>query len=120
MGLILSSKRASDKVIVEALLEHNELAQLKGELDDIHIFSEKTACSEANIVRRGKNDATTYFLVPRSLRKDISVSEPVLCQRIDTKQKAIFVYVLEKDQFQGYQRARPNSTAKEIEIQQWQ
>jgi len=106
MGAILASKRDNDKVIVETLLEHRELAQLKGELDGIHMFSENASDTFTNITRRGKNEATTYFLVPRKLRRDISLNEPVLCQRIDTNEKAIFVYILQKDQFRGYQHVR--------------
>lgn len=108
MGMILSSKREQDKVIVETLLSHHELTQLKGELDDVHIFSEKVADSETNIASRGKNEATKYFLIPRHLRKDLNLSgkDPVLCQRINTPEKIIFVYVANRNQFHETKKIR--------------
>lgn len=109
MGTILTSKREEDKVIVETLLEREELVQLRGEFDDIHVFSERTADIETNIARRGKNEATKYFLIPRHLRKDLMINEPVKCQRIDTKDKAIFIYILMKDSFRGYKKNKARS-----------
>jgi hypothetical protein len=102
MGIILTSKRENDKVVVETLIETTELLQLKGEIDNIHIFSEKVADVKSNIAKRGRNEATKYFLIPRHLRKDLDVREPVSCQRINTKDKTIFVYVVDHSSFQGY------------------
>ena len=104
MGFILSSKRARDKVVVEAMIDHNELAQLKGEIDDVHLFSEKNADLQTHISRRGKNEATKYFLIPRQMRKDLIIEEPVNCQRINTPDNAIFVYVVKKTTFKGYKK----------------
>jgi len=114
MGIILSSKREHDKVVVETLLEHHELTQLRGELDDVHIFSEKVADSETNIACRGKNEATKYFLIPRHLRKDLDLGsrEPVLCQRINTPEKIIFIYVVNRNPFQEIKKVRFESISK--------
>ena len=106
--MILSSRREEDKVVVEAALDYNELVQLKGEIDNIHLFSEKVADLETNISSRGKNEATKYFLIPRHLRKDLSIREPVSCQRINTQDKAIFVYVVHKSVFQKVKRINSN------------
>ena len=97
--MIVSSRREKEKVVVEAALDYEELVQLKGEIDDIHLFSEKVADSQTNISGRGKNEATKYFLIPRQLRKDLNIKEPVRCQRINTPDKAIFVYVVNKNIF---------------------
>jgi hypothetical protein len=96
MGMILTSRRESDKVVVEALLDHRELLNLKGEIDNVHLFTEKVAEIQTNIARRGKNEATKYFLIPKQLRKDLNIRDPVSCQRINTENKAIFVYVLNR------------------------
>lgn len=109
MGMILSSKREKEKVIVETLLDHHELVQLKGEIDEVHLFSEKVADIQTNIARRGKNEATKYFLIPRNLRKDLNIMEPVGCQRINTPDKAIFVYVVNRNVFQGVKKIRNNN-----------
>ena len=119
MGMILTSRREKDKVVIETLLDHTELLQLKGEIDNVHLFSEKAANVETNISRRGKNEATKYFLIPRNLRKDIDVREPVVCQRINTPEKTIFVYVINKTSFKGYKSLKvrePPKIAEEIEI----
>ncbi len=99
MGIVLSSKREQDKIIVETLLDRTEIASLRGEYDDVHLFSERAIDVHSNISGRGKNEATKYFLIPTNLRKDLPtiwLSEPVLCQRINTPDKAIFIYVVKK------------------------
>jgi hypothetical protein len=99
MGIVLSSKREQDKIIVETLLDRAEMAHLRGEFDDVHLFSERAVDVQSNISGRGKNEATKYFLIPSDLRKDlptIGLAEPVLCQRINTPDKAIFIYVVKK------------------------
>ncbi|MBW2990739.1 hypothetical protein KY348_03475 [Candidatus Woesearchaeota archaeon] len=115
MGSILSSRREKDKVIIEASLDHEELVQLKGEIDNVHLFSEEVADLRTNISRRGKNEATKYFLIPRHLRKDLSIREPVSCQRINTPDKAIFVYVVNKNVFYGVQKIKKNNSLKGVE-----
>ena len=66
-------------------------------MDNIHVFSENVADVTTNISQRGKNEATKYFLIPRELRKGLKFSEKnITCQKIDTKSKTIFVYVIDK------------------------
>lgn len=97
MGDILSSKMKEDgKVILEVCIDYDEALQLRGNMDNIHIFSENIADVKANMSQRGKNEATKYFLVPKSLRKDLKFKSEVSCHRIDTKAKTIFVYVIDK------------------------
>ncbi len=108
MGCILSSKRNNEnnKVIIEIEVDQEELVQLKGEMDNVHLFSEKVADLKTNISSRGKNSATKYFLIPRTLRRDLNIREPISCQRTDTPQKAIFVYVVHKDIFQRTKKVK--------------
>ncbi|MBU1199575.1 MAG: hypothetical protein KKF46_07225 [Nanoarchaeota archaeon] len=118
MGSIISSRREDEKVIIETELNYEELVQLKGEIDNIHVFSEKIADLKTNISRRGKNEATKYFLIPRSLRKDLQIYEPVSCQRIDTPSKAIFIYVVNKNDFQEIKKIKHTvNLAREKEIE---
>lgn len=112
MGSIISSRREANKVVVEASLDHEELVQLKGEIDNVHLFSEKIADLQTNISQRGKNEATKYFLIPRNLRKDLNISEPVSCQRINTPDKAIFVYVVNKNVFHSVKRINKSSAGQ--------
>ena len=98
MGEILSTKVGKDSVVFSVKMEQKEALQLKGHVEDIHIFSQRIADIRTNLSSRGKNCATKYFLVPRELRKDIKFpqTKQISCQRIDTTEHAIFVYLVSK------------------------
>ena len=95
MGTVISSKlRDDNKVVLEIVLDYNEILQLHGHMERVHVFSEKNSKLKTGISQRGKNDATKYFLIPRDLRKDLKFDSEVRCQRIDTKTKSVFIYVV--------------------------
>jgi len=96
LGKILSSKRNGKGLLFELEMDYDEATMLKGHYDDVHVFTEKIAEFETNISSRGKNSVTKYFLIPRHLRKDVNYTCPVSCQKIDTKEKIIFIYVVDK------------------------
>jgi hypothetical protein len=97
MGAILSSKVKEDgKVILEVCVDYDEALQLKGHMDQVHIFSEKIADIKTNMVQRGKNESTRYFLIPRHMRSNLGYKGLSKCQRIDTKSKIIFIYMIDK------------------------
>ena len=84
MGVIISSRaREGNKVVFEINVDYDEALQLKGHLDDAHIFSEHAADTPASISERGKNEATKYFLIPRELRADLKPEQQVRCQRVE-------------------------------------
>lgn len=96
MGLILGSERyEEDKVVVQVVLNQCEYRQLKGEMDDVYVFSERVASIPSRVSMRGRNEATKYFLIPRQLRKKLAVHGEVSCQRIEQDGKSIFIYVLD-------------------------
>ncbi|MFW6230729.1 MAG: hypothetical protein ACOC32_01765 [Nanoarchaeota archaeon] len=104
MGKILASRRKMDnesKIILEVEVDSDEARMLQGNYDDIHVISEKVADFESNIATRGRNSATKYFLIPRRLRDSMNYSNLVNCQRIDTKEKTLFVYVIDKNMSNG-------------------
>ena len=97
MGTILGSKmKGEGKVIFEVLLDYNEALHLHGNMHNIHLFSEDNADTKAVISSRGKRSSTKYFLVPREQRNDLAMEKEVTCQRIELKDKVIFVYIVEK------------------------
>ncbi len=96
MGSIISSKRNDEGVVLEVLSDYEEFLQLKGHLDDVHLFTEKVADVKTNISQRGKNEATKYFLIPRQYRKGFKFNNSTSCQRIDLKDKVVFIYVVDK------------------------
>ena len=98
MATIISSKRQNEdgKVILEVASDYDEFLQLRGHLDDIHLFTEKVAEVKTNISQRGKNEATKYFLIPRQFRKGFKFNNTTSCQRIDLGNKVVFLYVVDK------------------------
>lgn len=97
MGSILGSKTAKDgKIIYEVMMDYDESLQLKGHIQNIHLFSEDVAEIKTNLSSRGKNEATKYFLIPRELRRDMKFTNKVKCQKLETESKIIFVYVVDK------------------------
>lgn len=84
------------KVIIEVLVDYKEARQLRGFMDNVHLFSENMANIETNISERGKNSATKYFLIPKTLRNSLKAKNEVKCQRIETKNRFIFFYVVDK------------------------
>lgn len=97
MGEILSSRIKDDgKVVFEVSVDYDESVQLKGHMDNIHIFSENVTDIKTNMSQRGKNEATKYFLIPKELRKGMKFTAKTTCQKIETKTKTIFVYIVDK------------------------
>lgn len=96
MGSIISSHVKEDgRIIFEVVVDADEALQLKGNINNVHIFSENVAEISSRLLQRGKNEATKYFLVPRELRRDLNMNAKVYCQKIQTKTKTIFIYVME-------------------------
>ena len=97
MGKVLGTKTTKEgNVLFEIELDYEEALQLKGHIQNIHIFSEDVADVKTNLSQRGKNEATKYFLIPRELRSGLKFNEKVKCQKLETDSKIIFVYVVDK------------------------
>ncbi|MBT4350990.1 hypothetical protein HOD20_00545, partial [archaeon] len=85
-----------DKIVYNIIMNKDEALQLKGHTENILVLAEDAINITSRISLRGKNDATKYFLIPRELRKDIKKSKDVLCHKVDSKFKSIYVYVVDK------------------------
>ena len=97
MGFVLGTRSRDDgKIIFEVLVDQQEALQLKGHIENVHLFTEKAAENEVVITQRGTNDATTYLLVPKEMRNHGRLQGKAKCQRIDTKDKAFFIYTMGK------------------------
>jgi len=97
MGTILGSKlKGEGKIVFEVLMDYEEAVQLQGHMDNIHLFSENITGLQTRISTRGKNAATKYLLIPRELRKDMRFDRDIKCQKIELKDKLIFIYVIDK------------------------
>jgi len=97
MGQIVSSKATKDgKVVFEVVMDYEEALQLKGYINNVHMFSQDVPSRNSNVSLRGKHEATKYLLIPKDLRKDLKFNTKVKCQRIDTPTKQIFIYLIDK------------------------
>ena len=96
MGTIISSRKNGNKVILEVLSDYDEYLQLRGHLNNIRLFTEQTAEVKTNISQRGKNEATKYFLIPKQFRSGFKFNNTTSCQKMDLKDKAVFIYVINK------------------------
>jgi hypothetical protein len=84
-------------MVFELLVDEHEARQLKGEINDIYIFSGQAANVPSRVSLRGKNEATKYFLIPTKLRKQLAIHGSVSCQRFDVQERTVFVYVVSPD-----------------------
>jgi hypothetical protein len=97
MGTILGTKITSDdKVIFEVEMDYKDSLKLKGHVKNVHVFSEDAAEFRTNVSQRGTNDTTKYFLIPRKLREGLNFDKVVKCQKIETDNRKIFVFVMDK------------------------
>lgn len=97
MGSIVSSKTTKDgKIVYEVVMDYDESLQLKGRIKNIHLFSDDVAEIRTNLSTRGKNEATKYFLIPKELRHNMTFTDKVKCQKLETESKIIFIYVVDK------------------------
>jgi hypothetical protein len=96
MGTIIGSKVMDDgKVVYEVVVDGNESLQMKGHVSNIHVFSLNNSDVPSRLTRRGKNDATTYFLVPKELREGLKESALAKCQLVKIPNKKIFIFSLD-------------------------
>lgn len=97
MGRISGIKtQQGEKVTVSLELNQKELKWLKGNLDKMHIFSESNLAYETKLVQRGKRESSKYFLMPKDLRKNLIVNSRVMCNRLETSSKQIFIFSMDK------------------------
>jgi hypothetical protein len=97
MGVILGTRTAkNNKIVFEVEMDYDESLKLKGNIKNVHIFSEDAAEIKTNLSQRGTNEATKYFLIPRKLRENLQFNEQVKCQKIETETRTIFVFVVDK------------------------
>ncbi len=96
MGKIISTRRSNAGLIFEIEVGHEEARALKGNYDDIYLFSENVAEFNTNVSSRGKNSVTKYFLIPRHLRSKIDWQCKVGCQKIENENNIFFIYIVDK------------------------
>lgn len=77
-------------------MDYEEALQLEGNMNDIHLFSDRLSSRKAVLIERGNNFSTKYFLIPREIRHGIDLRKDITCQRIDIQDKTFFIFTVEK------------------------
>ncbi len=97
MGKLSSVRSINEtKVAVSLEISPRELSWLKGNVENLHLFSESNLQYDSRVVQRGKKDSSKYFLMPKELRKELIVNGPIKCNRIETPSKDIYIFALDK------------------------
>lgn len=98
MGQIINTKNLPDKTVVcKILLNQEEIANLRGHMRNIHIFSENLCSQPSQINTRGNGGVTKYFKIPLSIRSRKKHNGNLSYQVIETPAKAFYIYTLEKE-----------------------
>ncbi|HLG25123.1 MAG TPA: hypothetical protein VI564_09395 [Candidatus Nanoarchaeia archaeon] len=96
MGSVKGTKITSNnKVEYVVSISYEESLLLKGHVTNIHLFSEESADTKANILSRGKGN-TKYLRIPRQIAKDIGEMSSVKCLRMESADKIIIYTVIDK------------------------
>lgn len=98
MGKIIGLKNLNDnKIILNLEVNLGESVRLKGNLDNIQIFSENNLMTKTRVVKRGKRESTKYILIPKEYRDDIKPNENIRCKKIDCFNKSFLVFEIPKN-----------------------
>lgn len=97
MGRVAGIKTINEqKAVVTLELTPKELIWLKGNIENMHIFSENNLEYETKLVQRGKRESSKYFLMPKDLRENLIINSKVRCNKIQTKTKDIYIFAMDK------------------------
>ena len=96
MGKILNLKSfGKDKVRCELEISYEESLQLGGRLKQVYIFSDEQNI-KTNVILKGIHGSSKYFLIPKTLRKNLKLPEQITYCRLDVPEKIFFIYSIEK------------------------
>lgn len=98
MGTIFQTEKRDDgKLNFTICLDYREAINLKGFMENVHLFAESNLNQPSKVSSRGNKDATKYFLIPKNLRDKVDSLSNVKCERIDLKNKSFFVYMIDHE-----------------------
>lgn len=98
MGQIINTRNLPDKTVVcRILLNQEEIANLKGHMKNIHVFSENLCNQFSQINTRGNAGVTKYFKIPLGIRSRKKHNGNLSYQMMETPTKAFYIYTLGKE-----------------------
>lgn len=115
MGQIINTKNLPNKtVIYKILLDRKEIANLKGHMKDIYMFSEDLCNQFSQINTRGNGGVTKYFKIPLGIRSRRKHNGNLSYQMIETPSKAFYIYTLGKEEKKEEKSLKENLPEKLI------
>ena len=84
------------EALLSVLATQKETQALKGHNKDILLIPAGANRQKTKIVRRGKKERTTYILVPKNMRQDITKTTKVEIARIDTEKETILIQIMKR------------------------
>lgn len=102
---IMSSRKDKEGIVIVMKASYDEVLQLGGHMENIRLFSENQVKTQTNISQRGKGSRTKYFLIPKQMRKNFAFNNKVSCHRIDSENRSMFVFVVDKTSKEASRRA---------------
>lgn len=98
MGQIINTRNLPDKTVVcKILLNQEEIANLRGHMKNVHVFSENLCNQFSQINTRGNAGVTKYFKIPLGIRSRKKHNGNLSYQMIETPAKAFYIYTLGKE-----------------------
>ena len=96
MAIIINSERRDDHIILSLKINMEEAKALKNIVGNVSLIPHESDFTEATVYERGKNGATKYFLIPKSLRKNTRLTKSIQCAKVDADDKVLWVYFMDK------------------------
>ena len=100
MGEVLGTRLSENgKVVFEVQLPYQDALQLGGQISRVYLFAEAQMQLRSRLIRRGKNEATTYLLVPKDLRELLlsgELTKPAKAQVVENGDKYFLIFMVDK------------------------
>ncbi|MBW2974612.1 hypothetical protein KY366_02745 [Candidatus Woesearchaeota archaeon] len=93
MASIISSKRCKNHVILSIEAGQDELESLNGKVDNICLIPKEEINIRSSIYEKGRKGCTKYFLIPKTLRKNVKLGNDIYCSKLNLKDKLMFTFI---------------------------
>jgi hypothetical protein len=99
MGTILASRPQENYLIrMRLVVNQEEALVLAGSMRNVHVFTEELSDMKAAVIEKGRFGTAKYFEIPKKLRqRSKRSSRGVQYLRMDTPSKAIFIYIVDRN-----------------------
>ncbi|NQZ85759.1 MAG: hypothetical protein HRU03_08625 [Nanoarchaeales archaeon] len=97
MGKIINILNKSDDVVHLTIeFDRDYFKNLRGSLNNIHLFCDGIMIYNSKVVSVGKNNSTKYFLIPKEINSEIFAREDIKYSVIEMTNKFYFLFSVDK------------------------